>query len=470
MKKTLLIIAFTFCSILIGQEVRILKGAITENIVVNDSIDETFSLYLPTDFDIIKTWPVIFVFDLDGKGKSALSMLKNAADKEGYILAASNQVHDSLSIAKNVLIANRMFNAVIDLVPIAKGRTYVAGFGRGARFASVVPTFIKEIKGVVSIGAPVANAEILSSKRSFQFVGVVNRNDYNFREMEMIRNVLDKIKFPNNLIVFDAQTRWPDISTMALAMQILTLNSMQQDEVLKDEKFVQKAYADWLVRANSFIANQQPILANYALSDMYRIFHPIMDIDSLKQSRKTLRKSPSFKKAKRSQNSYFLKEEFTKEDVRYYLEEDILSYNYANLGWWKYQMEELDKLDKSKVLFENQMSARLRGYINAVIEDEIDFISADNAVDLEAIDFLYMLKTITSPKAYKYYLKLISNSARIEDYGTALFYLEELLKNGYTNKKELYALPNTALFRITPQFNEIVEKYLKESRYDIIEQ
>jgi len=48
--------------------------------------------------------------------------------------------------------------------------------------------------------------------------------------------------------------------------------------------------------------------------------------------------------------------------------------------------------------------------------------------------------------------------------------LQELLKNGYANKSELYELENTALFRITPEFNLLVEKYLKDARYEIIEQ
>ncbi|MEH6514445.1 MAG: alpha/beta hydrolase, partial [Maribacter arcticus] len=133
-------------------------------------------------------------------------------------------------------------------------------------------------------------------------------------------------------------------------------------------------------------------------------------------------------------------------------------------------MEDIAKLDKSAVLYERQMSSRLRGYINALISDNIDFISADKEVDLEALNLLYMIKTITDPLEFAPYLKVISTSAKMEDYGTALFYLEELLKNGYANKSELYELENTALFRITPEFNLLVEKYLKDARYEIIEQ
>ena len=101
--------------------------------------------------------------------------------------------------------------------------------------------------------------------------------------------------------------------------------------------------------------------------------------------------------------------------------------------------------------------------------DNTDFIEAEDVVDYEALNLLHMLKTITSPKDYNAYLEVISISSKMEDYGTALFYLEELLKNGYTDKSGLYSLEHTALFRIMPEFNEMVEKYLKGARYDVIE-
>lgn len=133
-------------------------------------------------------------------------------------------------------------------------------------------------------------------------------------------------------------------------------------------------------------------------------------------------------------------------------------------------MEELKKYDTSKIEAEREMGKRLLGYINALIEDNLDMLKAAPRLDQEALSLLWMLKTVTDPKEYSYYLKIISHSAKTEDYGTALFYLEELLKNGYTDKTELYSLENTALLRITPEFNEIVAKYLQEARYDIMEE
>tara|TARA_R110002074_G_scaffold59183_1_gene144167 strand:- start:84 stop:1499 length:1416 start_codon:yes stop_codon:yes gene_type:complete len=471
MMKKILFFALVFISTTsFSQEMRLLKGAITENIVVSDSLKETLSLYLPSTFEVQKSWPVIFVFDMKGRGKASVSMLVNAAEKEGYILASSDNVNDSLSISENVLIANRMFNALINIVPIAKNRTYTAGFSSGAMFASILPTFIKEIKGVVSIGASVGNIEILNSKQTFQFIGIVNRSDYSFRDMLDTQQILNKLKFPNQLLVFDDDRILPDVNTIASAFRMLTLTSMAKGDVVRNDSFIAESYGQFLSKANSFVSNDKPILANYLLLDIKKVFNPLIDLDSLKISQKSLRRSSSYKKANRSQNSYFLKESFLKGDYSYFLEEDIITYNYANLGWWKYKMEDLSKLDKSATLYERQMSSRLRGYINALISDNIDFVSADKNVDLEALNLLYMIKTITDPLEFTSFLKVISISSKMEDYGTALFYLEELLKNGYTNKSELYELENTALFRITPEFNSLVEKYLKNARYEIIEQ
>ena len=91
-----------------SQRLVLKKGVILDSISVADSIQESFSLYLPKKFENKGKWPVIFVFDTEGKGRQALAMFKEVAEKENYILAASNDINDSLPISKNVLITQRM--------------------------------------------------------------------------------------------------------------------------------------------------------------------------------------------------------------------------------------------------------------------------------------------------------------------------------------------------------------------------
>lgn len=468
MKKIVLFLLLCFSIGVTAQQITLKKGTIIDKIPVKDSITENFALYLPSSFDITKKWPIIFVFDMEGRGKQVISMFREAAEAQGYILAASNNVRDTITLSKNILISNRMFNTVYSILPIQKDRSYTAGFDGGARMASLIPTFIKEIEGVISCGSPVANEEVLSSKNQFHFIGIVGNVDFNYTSMLNSQLLLNKLKFPNQLIVFEGGEEWPKSNYLNKAMEIFTLAAMAKGIEPKNQYFVDVTYNRNLGEVSAFLLAENPLLANKLLTEMTSIYRNFKNIDSLKENSKTLRKTKSFRAQQRSQNAAFFKEDFIKNDYTYFLEEDVVSYNYNNLGWWSYQMDELAKYEKSASIFERQMGKRLVGYVNALIADNLDGIKATTPVDEEALTFLWMINTITDAKNPRPYLKVISNSARVEDFDTSLFYLEELLKRGYTNKKELYSLENTAILRLSPEFNELVAKYLKEARYELV--
>ncbi len=471
MKRVLFLLLFV-CLAYTGnsqiKQVVFRKGRIIDSIRINDSISETYKLYLPKKFDGLGTWPIIFVFDMDGKNSQALNIFKEAAEENGYLLASSNNISDTLSISENVLIASRMFQEVAALLPVNNNRIYTAGFSSGAKFASLVPFFIKQVNGVISCGSFVASVELLDDKYPFHFIGIVGIEDYNYTQMLEGRELLNKMKFPNNLLVFDGGDRWSDYSLIDKALKILTLSAIAKGNVAKNDEFVMNNYRQNLAELQKLLDSNQMLPANNLLNEIISVYRPHLEVDSLREKQKNLIKDKSYKAQRRLFNNVLLRELFIKEDYNYNLIDDLSALNYNNLGWWNYQMTELKKYDNKPDLFERQMGKRLLGYLNALIEDNIDVEMEYPVVNDEALSFLWMLKTITEPKVYDYYLKIISDSSKYEDFGTALFYLEELLKNGYEDKNRLYSLENTALLRIMPEFNTIVNKYLKGSRYDAI--
>lgn len=469
MKQLLTVLALGIAMTCAAQQMTLKKGIVIDSLPIsaNDSISETFSLYLPNKFEVSGTWPILFVFDMKGHGKQALGLIAAAAEEQGYILAASNNVRDTLPIAENILITNRMLNTVTTFLPIHKNRIYVGGFSGGGRFSTLIPTFIKGIQGVLVCGASVANTEVLTSKNPFHLIGIVGNEDYNYPEMLEVEEILNRMKFPNQLLIFEGGHEWPDTKQLGNALEIFTLAAMAKGRIPKDEAFVNAKYNEGLTQVNMFFTANKPLLANNLLDEMLEIYRPFRDIDSIKSSQKTLKRSRIYKTRNRNQTAILFKETLIKEDYIYYLEEDILTYNYNNLGWWSYQMEELEKFKNNPDVLQQQMGKRLEGYINAIVADNIDIIKANDPVDGEALNFLWMLKTVINPKDYASYLNIISYNAKVNDTSTVLFYLEELLKNGYTDRSELYALEDTALLRLTPEFNDIVAKYLKEARYDL---
>ncbi|MEL6916335.1 MAG: alpha/beta hydrolase [Bacteroidota bacterium] len=453
-----------------AQQLTLKKGVIIDAVQVNDSIAENFSLYLPKHFKNEGKWPVLFVFDMQGRGKQVLRIFQEVAEQQGYILAASNNLRDSISIPKNILISDRMISKIFSLFPIHRSRMYTAGFAGGARFASIIPTFIKEIDGVIACGAGFPNIEILNAKKPFHFIGIVGKEDYNYPEMLQIEKALNKRKFKNQLLIFDGEHEWPPKKYLNSAVEIFTLSSMAKGHVAKDSMYINHSYEKHLNEVKRFKNSAKLLAADDVLGDMLSVYNVHKNLDSLKESRRALKKEKLYRSRKRNENNALFKESLLKEDYVYYLEEDVLTYNFNNLGWWSYQMDELEKFTKSINIAERQMGKRLKGFVNALIADDIDVINTQKPLDETALNFLWMLKTITAPTEYPNYLSIISSNAKNEDFGTALFYLEELLKNGYTNGAELYALEHTALLKITPEYNAIVAKYLKDARYDIIEE
>ena len=463
---------FVLCSVYVStaQQFTFRKGVVIDSVKVNDTIPESFALYLPTNFEVGKPTPIIFVYDVKGRGASVVRMFSMAAEENQYVIAAPNNVSDTLSLSENVLVSKRLFQTVFNIFKIQNGRVYTAGFGGGARMASLMPTFFSQIKGVVSCGAGVANSEVLSSKNPFHFIGIVGVKDFNYPNMLRSKNLFKTLKFKNQNLIFDGGHQWPRQELLSEAMELLTIGAMEDKIIPKDSVFIMRTYTENLNRSNQLISENKPLDAYRKLEEIIEVYKPLIVVDSLKNSLKALRRNTVYRSQKRNETAVFFKEDLIKSDYDYALGEDVFTYNYNNLGWWKYQIDELGKYKKKPNVYEQYMGVRLKSYLDALIDDNIDLIQSDTVVDEEALNFLWMLKTITTPEEYANYLKVISINAKVEDFGTALFYLEELLKIGYDNVDELYALENTALLRITPEFNELVDKYLKKARYDIIEE
>lgn len=468
MKKIQLFVILSFlgATSVFSQQVVLKKGEIIEALPVQDSTDQSFSLYLPTDFSTSERWPLLVIFNFDDKEKQAMSMFVHAAEKEGYILAAPKLV-DSLSLTDNMLATSKVIEKVTNILPVSEDRLYVAGQSRGGRFASLVPLLIKGVKGTISIGASLANRDLLNVKEPFHFIGMVSRNDFNYTAMLTDAKLLDKLKFPNQVLLYEGNKDWPDLAYMEKSLQLFTLDAMGRKLIPKDSIYVANAYREDLAKVGQQLSSGDLLGAEQYMTEMMSIYGAHQNLDSLRTVQKELRKNKEFRSLKRSENAAFLKESILKEDYQYYMEEDVYTHNFNNLGWWTYQMGEIQKFISGNNLYEKQMGNRLLGFVNALTEDNIDIIQTEEVLDEDALALLFMLKTILEPNNFEYYLKTISLSAKNEDYGTSLFYLEEALKKGFKDKEKLYSLEGTALFRITPEFNELVSKYLKDARYDI---
>src|SRR5690606_26569682 len=191
MKKILLTILFSSFGFLVhAQQLVLKKGEILDSIPILDSIQTTFSLYLPTQFSMDREWPLLLALDMKGKQRQTLSMFLQAAEAQGYVLM-SPRISDSLPVADNMVKIGTALERALGMLPIDQDRIYVAGEGANGRFSSLVPVFIPKIHGVISIGAGLANVEVLNAERRFHFIGIINIENFNYTGLLNEMNLLD---------------------------------------------------------------------------------------------------------------------------------------------------------------------------------------------------------------------------------------------------------------------------------------
>lgn len=450
-----------------AQELALKRGVVIDSILPNDSIARQLILYLPQDFEVTKKWPILFLCDQDGDMSQKVRYLKTTADKNGYILATNKGLGDSASLTDKILKISSSLEKLRDILPLDLNRIYTVGYDTGGQLAAIVPSMLRGFTGVLSVAAGLPNLELINPKEPFDFVGVMGRADYQYLNFLAEEEILRQRKIPNYSLYHNGGHEWPDLKYLDLGMQILTLMVLKRRDSVDNTGLIQNSYNAYTDIILEFEQNGQYGLAYHYAEQGEDIFKGLTDTDWFKERRKDVRRNKAYKAQKRDWEAVRLKELLLTEDYLFYLEEDVLSFNLNNLGWWNNQMGKITKYKNSTSPEEQLLGKRLEGYLNALVDEYMELSAKGPNPDYDGLILLNMLKTITSPFDYSSYLQVISLTAKYGDFGTANYYLEALLEKGYKDADHLYELPDTALLRISPEFNALIDQYLGEARYAI---
>ena len=91
-------------------------------------------------------WPIIYVFDPGARGKVAVEAIQTAAEKFGYIVAASNNSRNG-PMGGSSQAMKAMWVDTQQRFPIAGQRRYVAGIVRGRRLPRWFPFLLGGVGG-----------------------------------------------------------------------------------------------------------------------------------------------------------------------------------------------------------------------------------------------------------------------------------------------------------------------------------
>ena len=446
-----------------AQEYAVKKGIVTDSLKISDSINESFALYLPMDYQKGKKWPLILIFDPEGRGKTAAQLFRNTAEQQGYIVASSNNISSEKDLIENVKTAVRLANTVTGTFPIDPRQISTAGSMDGGKVASSMPLLNPDIHGVIAVGNHWINFDRLDKTNNFTFIGMVGDEHFTSESMKMTAEVLQSMKFPSQVYTYEGNGEWPEPQMINSAVASLTLEAMRGGFRPQDPELIKKFFEQDLSRANELISKVKLVEALSFLRLLEEKYSGLHSIEPIEEKIRQLERSRNYREQEQELSAVLEKEKRLLNDFVYYLEEDIQTENFENLGWWNFQKKELDSLS-AKGGAEGKMARRLQSLISALSQAYHEDLEEKHA-SLEKKLLANMILTIFDPQNFNAYKKIISLSAQDDDFGTALFYLEEMLKHGYGNKDSLYNIEGTLGLKLTPEFNQLIEKYLGSSRY-----
>ncbi|UNY97370.1 alpha/beta hydrolase [Zhouia spongiae] len=446
-----------------AQTSKYIKGGVLDAVEITSSSTETYASYVPANYDERKKWPVVYVFDPKAAGAEAIKGFISGAEDYGYVVIASNIAKNG-DYQTNFRHISRLMNEVNDHFSIDPNRIILSGFSGAARLAAASAVLSKNISAVIGCGASFdVGGSYMPVKNTFMYVGVIGDEDFNYIEMLEGVNYLDMRKFDTELIVFKGGHEWPEEEYISKALRSLSVKYMAKGLQKRDDVLLERYYQVDYEEADRLLKKGDLLYSYDAFETMIENFRFFKDVDPVKDKLKEIKRSNLYKAQLSEYRRIVQAESLYRDEYYSFLPGDIELGDTRNLTYWSEEIEKINDLANSPKMENKKMAKRLRGLLAGLAGAyEKQLIPETHAQNLLFVNILY---TILLPEEPAPYLKTVQFATMMGKYDMALYYLEDLLKSGYKNIKELDNLEGIALLRISTEYNDLLTKYDLKTRY-----
>lgn len=453
-------ILFLFSITTLCAQQPISKGVVVPAVQFVPGSDDSFAIYLPRNYDESNTYSTVFMFEESGKGAVAVQQFTIAAELTGSIIVAPNLVvSDTLSVGLRQSAA--FINAVYERFSVDKSRMILAGNGRGALLASTSAHLTGDIWGVIAMDDAYVDLSILNTSKKTKFVILSADEGANYYKLNTLGALLKGKGILASFHIYEGPEELPQSGYLAAALTSLLQQRNTPLEQLRANYESDLAFGDLLYK------QRKPLAAHSFVSSLKSKYKgKLKDLSLQKDLFKKIRSSRNYKVQRNQRSAVRESEILLAEDFSYYLDEDVNNAYFDNLSWWNYQMAELDSKIDSTAGHEQERKAaiRLKKYIRGATEAKYLQMNTTNSKIAQLL-FVNVLRTLVNPKNSDAFIQAISYSALEGDTNAALFYLEELLKMGFTDYDALYEIEGTTALRIGEEYNAIIRAYLGDSKF-----
>ncbi len=270
------------------------RGQIVDNVQCLADAEQSYALYLPSNYTPAKRWSVIVGLDAGGRGRNPVVQFQEAAEKYGYIVAGSkNSRNGPLSVS--VPAANAVWADVSKRFSVDPKRLYLTGQSGGARVAMYLATHTDAFPvvpaGVIASSAFFSGGDEQVSSLRFPVFGTAGTDDFNHIEMKQFDR---ELKSAHRLVIFDGGHMWLPIPVATEAIEWMELQAMKSGLRSRDEAFIAALLASRVKQAEALPAG---LAAWRAYGEIATDFTGLRDVQPYAARAAQIAKDPAVDKA-----------------------------------------------------------------------------------------------------------------------------------------------------------------------------
>ena len=286
-------------------------GELTREVRCAANAEQSYALYLPKNYTASRKWPVVYVFDPAARGSVPLELMKDAAEKYGYILTGSNNSRNGSRKLEGEA-AQAMVQDAHARLAIDNRRSYFAGFSGGARVAALIAQGCQCAAGVLLSGAGFPQGSPPSREATFPVFAAVGTYDFNYPEVVQLDEKLQGLGFPHFLRTFEGPHQWAPVAVMEEALAWFRLVAMKDGREPRDDAFVAAQAPQAVERARSMEQSGDPFAAWKEYRQADQTFSGLKENAALRDRAEALEKEKAVREgAKREEREFAEQRELT---------------------------------------------------------------------------------------------------------------------------------------------------------------
>lgn len=422
------------------------KGTVIENVACKNDPSQSYCLYLPKNYDAGKKYPTIYAFDPHGKGRIPVALLKNTAEKLGFVVIGSNNSRNGLRSEEINSVISSLFSDTQLKISIDSHRLYTVGFSGGARIACMIAQSAMGIKGVIACSA---GFQPDGKPLGFQYIGIAGTQDMNYLEVKQLNDFFESTNQPHQFIVFRGKHQWPPEPIVSEALCMLEFDAMRDSLPLINKSLIDEYLNKNLIRINTLkeYSSLDSFALAYSISKRtYQVINGLANVDGVKSVMDEL--------SQKSILQQYLKEQLQLESFEAQKQKEfIAAFGPKPETWWNVEINQLNQQENG---LKRDVSKRLLGYISLSCYGYVN--GALHYQDWKAAKYFTSIYSKVDPENPDSWYALACYQASTGKPSDAIKSLENAIHFGFSDYSKIKNDPLLMSIRGLPEFINIAKK------------